>query len=138
MKTVFFCSFFLLFFRGLNVVFHILSFLIQEAVVLLFLILLMIFLQVLDIFSACSLSLLFRSLSAIPFLKPVITYSSGIVFEFLIAPIAPSSSYSILSPRLEKWGPIDQFSVLKKKMVAPSDYFAYKWTIPYEKETGSC
>ena len=119
-------------------VFHILSFLIQEAVVLLFLILLMIFLQVLDIFSACSLSLLFRSLSAIPFLKLVITYSSGIVFEFLIAPIAPSSSYSILSPRLEKWGPIDQFSVLKKKMVAPSDYLAYKWTIPYEKETGSC
>ena len=137
MKTVFFCSFFLLFFRGLNVVFHILSFLIQEAVVLLFLILLMIFLQVLDIFSACSLSLLFRSLSAIPFLKLVITYSSGIVFEFLIAPIAPSSSYSILSP-LEKWGYIDQLSVLIKKIVAPCDYFAYKWAIPYERKMGSC
>ena len=115
-------------------VFHILSFLIQEAVVLFFLILLMIFLQVLDIFSACSLSLLFRSLAAIPFLKLVITYSRGIVFEFLIAPIAPSSSYSILSPRLEKWGPIDQFSALKKKMVAPWDYCAYKCAIPYERD----
>ena len=70
------------------------------------------------------------------FLKLFITHTKGSNFKFLFAPIALSSSYSILSP-LKKLGSLDQFSVLKKKLVAPWDFFAYKWAIPYESKTGS-
>ena len=71
------------------------------------------------------------------FLKIFITYSRGIIFESLLAPITFSSIYSILS-LLKKWGSIDRFLVLKKKIVSPWDFFAYMWAIPYESETGSC
>ena len=71
------------------------------------------------------------------FLKLFITHTKGSNFKFLLASIALSSSYSILSP-LKKLGSIDQFSVLKKKLVTPWDFFIYKWAIPYENETGSC
>ena len=71
------------------------------------------------------------------FLKNFITYSRGIIFESLLAPITFSSIYSILS-LLKKWGAIDRFLVLKKKIVSPWDFFAYMWAIPYESETGSC
>ena len=71
------------------------------------------------------------------FLKLFITHTRGTNFEFLYAPIALSSSCSILSP-IKKWGSIDQFSVLKKKIVAPWDFFAYKWATRYESETEYC
>ena len=79
----------------------------------------------------------FSIIGSCSFLKLFITHTKGTNFKFLLAPIALLSSYSILSP-LKKKGPIDQFSVLKKKLVAPWDFFIYKWAIPYESETGSC
>ena len=78
----------------------------------------------------------FSIIGSYSFLKLFITHTKGTNFKFLLAPIALSSSYSILSP-LKKWGSVDQFSVLKKRIVAPWDFFAYKWAILYESETRS-
>ena len=79
----------------------------------------------------------FSIIGSYSFLKLFITHTKGTNFKFLLAPIVLSSSYSILSS-LKKWRSIDQFSVLKKKIVAPWDFFAYEWAIPYESETWSC
>ena len=52
----------------------------------------------------------FSIIGSYSFLKLFVTHTKGTNFKFLLAPIAFSRSYSILSP-LKKWGSIDQFSV---------------------------
>ena len=79
----------------------------------------------------------FSIIGCCSFLKLSITHIKGTNFKLLFASVALSSYFWILSS-LKNWGSIGQFSVLKRKIVAPWDLFAYKWAIPYESETWSC
>ena len=104
--------------------FYLIMLLLKNRVAMVFLILLLIFLQALNIFSTCCLSLIFEL---------IITHARGINFRFWLAPAALSSSsefYFVVFSPLSKCvclslgeGYAIDFSVLKKKINAPSDFF---------------